>query len=58
MGCREMSVGFGYVSGQPAVAHFGLGKEESCDLEVEWPHGKGKTVRTGVKVDRALTIER
>ena len=58
IGCREMSVGFGYVSGQPAVAHFGLGKEESCDLEVEWPHRKGKTVRTGVKVDRLLTVER
>lgn len=58
IGHREMSVGFGYTSGQPAVAHFGLGKEESCDVEVEWPHGKGKMLKSGVKADQVVTIER
>ena len=58
IGCREMSVGFGYVSGQPAIAHFGLGKEEACDVEVEWPFGKGKVLKSGVKADQLMTVER
>jgi enediyne biosynthesis protein E4 len=58
IGCREMSVGFGYVSGQPAIAHFGLGKEEACDVEVDWPFGKGKVLKSSVKADQLVTIER
>ena len=32
IGCREMAIGYGYVSGQPAIAHFGLGAEEAVDV--------------------------
>ena len=41
LGCRDIAVGYGYASGQPAYAHFGLGKEERADVEVILPHGKG-----------------
>jgi hypothetical protein len=56
IGCREISAGYGYTSGQPAVAHFGLGREETCDVEVVLPHGKGKISRPGVKADQVLTV--
>ncbi|MBW2502378.1 MAG: ASPIC/UnbV domain-containing protein, partial [Deltaproteobacteria bacterium] len=29
-------IGTGYASGEEALAHFGLGKTERCDLEVRW----------------------
>src|SRR5262249_53427551 len=32
LGCREIAIGYGWCSGQEAVAHFGLGKEEAVDL--------------------------
>jgi hypothetical protein len=56
LGCREISIGYGYCSGQEAVAHFGLGKVESVDLEITLPHGKGKIVQKAVKADQRLTI--
>src|SRR5262249_34139562 len=37
LGCREIATGYGYASGQPAIAHFGLGKETSVDVEVVLP---------------------
>jgi hypothetical protein len=57
LGCREIATGYGYASAQPAIAHFGLGKETSVDLEVVLPHNKGKTVEKGVKVNQRLTIK-
>ncbi len=56
LGSREISVGFGYASGQPAIAHFGLGEETHVDLEAVLPHGKGKLTRQNVKVDQRLTL--
>jgi hypothetical protein len=55
LGAREIAVGYGYTSGQPAAAHLGLGKETACDLEVLLPHGKGRIVRRGVPAGR-ITI--
>jgi hypothetical protein len=55
-GCREIAVGFGYASGQEAVAHFGLGKLEKCDLEVILPHGKGRIERKNVQANQRLTV--
>src|SRR5262249_48821249 len=52
LGCRDISVGFGYASGQPAIAHFGLGKDESVDVEVILPHGKGTVTQKDVKADQ------
>ena len=57
IGCQDISTGFGYASGQPALAHFGLGKFESVDLEVTLPHGKGTITKKGVKADQRITIK-
>lgn len=57
LGCREIAVGFGYASGQPALAHFGLGKETQVDVEVILPHGRGSLSRRGVAANQRLTIK-
>ena len=44
-------------SGQPAVAHLGLGTEPECDLEIVFPHGRGTTTRRGVKANSRLVTE-
>lgn len=56
LGCREIATGYGYASGQPASAHFGLGKAESVDVEVRLPHGKGTLTHKGVKANQRLTV--
>jgi hypothetical protein len=58
LGCREISTGYGYASGQPALAHFGLGKAERVDIEVIFPHGKGALTREGVQANQRLTLKR
>ena len=57
LGFQELSTGYGYASGQPAVCHFGLGSVEKVDLEVKLPNGK--TVRrAGVTdINQVITIE-
>jgi hypothetical protein len=57
LGCRDIATGYGYASGQPAYAHFGLGKLESADVEVILPHGKGTLSRKGVKVNEMLVVK-
>ncbi len=57
LGCREISIGYGWCSGQEAVAHFGLGKEEAVDLEVFLPHGKGRLEQKDVKANQRLTVK-
>ncbi|MCE9534380.1 MAG: ASPIC/UnbV domain-containing protein [Planctomycetes bacterium] len=57
IGCRDVSVGFGYASGQTAITHFGLGKEETIDVEVILPHGKGTVNQKGVKGNQLLTVK-
>jgi hypothetical protein len=54
---EEIATGYGFCSGQPAVAHLGLGKATTCDLVVTLPHGKGRITRRNVKVDQHLTID-
>jgi hypothetical protein len=56
LGCREISVGFGYASGQPAIAHFGLGDVDSVDVEVVLPHGQGVLTRTNVPANQRITL--
>jgi hypothetical protein len=56
VGCREIATGYGYASGQPASAHFGLGKAEKVDVEVILPHGKGRLTRAGVQANQVLTV--
>ena len=45
LGSREIAIGYGFCSGQEAVAHFGLGTVSRVDVEVILPHGKGKLPR-------------
>jgi enediyne biosynthesis protein E4 len=55
LGVQEISTGFGYASGQEAVAHFGLGAESTVDVEVALPNGK--TIRqSGIKARQQLVL--
>jgi enediyne biosynthesis protein E4 len=56
LGAREISAGYGYASGQEAIAHFGLGDVKECDLEIVWPHGKGRFEKKGVRANQHLVI--
>lgn len=56
LGSREISIGFGYASGQPAIAHFGLGDAESVDVEAILPHGQGTITRKAVPADQQITL--
>jgi hypothetical protein len=58
LGCREIATGYGYASGQPALAHFGLGKTERVDIEVISPHGKGTLSRRGVQANQRVSVKR
>jgi hypothetical protein len=55
---REIAVGFGYCSGQAAVAYFGLGAERAVGVEVILPHRKGTMKRRGVRAHQVLTLGR
>jgi len=57
LGCREIASGFGYASGQPAIAHFGLGDLDLVDLQITLPHGRGMLERKGVKANERITIK-
>jgi hypothetical protein len=56
LGCREIATGYGYASGQEAVAHLGLGDRMRCDVEVVFPHGRGRVVHRGVAADQRITV--
>jgi enediyne biosynthesis protein E4 len=51
---REIAVGYGYASGQEAIAHVGLGELAECDVEVVLPHGKGMITESRVKADQRI----
>ncbi|NQT86232.1 CRTAC1 family protein, partial [bacterium] len=56
LGYQEIGTGFGFCTGQEAVAHFGLGDLTRCDVEIALPFGKGVIRRPGVQSDRLLEI--
>lgn len=56
LGYREISVGFGYASGHEAVAHFGLGDVDSCDLVIEGVNSLARVVREHVSADQRIQI--
>jgi enediyne biosynthesis protein E4 len=56
LGSREIAAGYGYCSGQEAVAHFGLGEHASVDVEVILPHGQGRIVKLSVPADQRITV--
>lgn len=57
VGHQEIAVGYGYVSGQTAIAHFGLGKRDKVDVEVTLPHGRGKRELRNVAAGQRITVE-
>jgi len=56
LGYQEIGTGYGYCTGQEAVAHFRLGDRSTCDLEVILPFGKGTLRRTNVAADRRIVV--
>lgn len=57
LGCQDISAGYGYCSGQEALAHFGLGNAKTCDVEIVLPHGGKRLERKGVPANQMLEIE-
>ena len=57
LGCREIAIGYGYCSGQEAIAHFGLGKVANVDIEVTLPHGKGTLTQKNVAANQRVTVK-
>lgn len=53
---EEIATGYGYTSGQPTIAHLGLGAAETVDVEVILPHGKGRIVKESVKASQRLGL--
>jgi len=56
LGCQEIATGYGFCSGQEAVAHFGLGDVSRCDLEVVLPFKRGIVCRRNVVADQRITV--
>lgn len=56
LGYQEISTGYGYASGQPALAHFGLGREAVVRVQVLFPDGRSVT-REGAASNQRLIIE-
>lgn len=57
VGHQEIAVGYGYVSGQTAAAHFGLGELDKVDVEVTLPHGRGRMVEPGVTANQRILMQ-
>jgi enediyne biosynthesis protein E4 len=57
LGVREIAAGFGYASGQEAIAHFGLGDRDRVDVVVILPHGKGTITQKNVEANQRITIK-
>jgi hypothetical protein len=54
---EEIATGYGFCSGQPPVAHLGLGDVTRCDVVITLPHGRGRIVRQDVEADQRLTVD-
>jgi enediyne biosynthesis protein E4 len=56
IGYQEISTGYGYASGQPAVAHFGLAAESTVNVRVTLPGGRTIS-RNDVRANQRLVLE-
>ena len=56
LGSREIAAGYGYCSGQEAIAHFGLGQADRVDMEIILPHAKGRTMQKDVPANQRITV--
>src|SRR5204862_6022342 len=57
LGFQEIGTGYGCASGQPAIAHCGLGDVTDVDLRIRLPDGN-VIDRPGVKAGQLLTVEK
>lgn len=58
LGYGQIAAGYGYSSGQEAVAHFGLGEVDKVDIHVRWPGEKGTLVKRGVAANQRLVLRK
>jgi len=56
IGLLEIATGYGYSSGQEAVAHFGLADRDAVDVRVVLPHGAGTIERANIKANQRVTL--
>jgi hypothetical protein len=56
LGCQTVTLNGGYSSGRPALVHFGLGKAETCDVEVTLPSRDHPLVEARTRVNRRLVV--
>jgi hypothetical protein len=56
MCAKEIAVGYGYASGQEAIAHIGLGAAATCDLEVVLPYAGKEVSLSNVKANQRVVV--
>ena len=56
LGFREIAVGYGFSSSQPAVAHFGLGAHAAVDVVIEMPFGGPVYRQDSVLVNQLIEV--
>jgi hypothetical protein len=57
LGFQEIGTGYGYSSGQAAIAHFGLGDRAEVDVAVEFPDGASDILRHARAGQRLIVAE-
>jgi hypothetical protein len=55
LGFQEITTGYGYASGQPALAHFGLGDQAKVDVELVFPDG-WKMIKSDLAANRRMVV--
>lgn len=58
LGYRELVCGYGFSSGSPPLAHFGLGSETVVDVVVAFPRVSETVTLTGVPANQLLVVPR
>jgi len=56
IGYTQIGTGFGFCTGQEAIAHFGLGEATACDVEVTLPHSRGVIVKGNFTANQQLVM--
>ena len=54
LGRHDIVIGTGYASGDEAMAHFGLGRTEQCDVEVRWC--EHRMIQRDLATNQAITM--
>lgn len=56
LGCQTITLNGGYSSGRPALVHFGLGKVETCDVEITLPSREKPLIEARTQANRLLVV--